>query len=54
MANILYNFGLPINHAKDDGEEDCELSAKLAMLLEQEQNEIQLHQEPVEVVNLGT
>lgn len=33
--------------------EDCELSTELTRLLEQEQKEVQPHQEPVEVINLG-
>ncbi|KAI5383612.1 hypothetical protein KIW84_070837 [Lathyrus oleraceus] len=47
------NNRLPINHAKDDDGEDCELPPELARLLEQEQKEIRPHQDPVEVIDLG-
>lgn len=40
MTIIPCNYGLPINHAEDDGEEDCELPAELVRLLEQEQKDI--------------
>lgn len=43
MAIIPCNSRLPINHAEDDGGEDCELPTELAMLLEEEQKEIQPH-----------
>ena len=35
-------------------EDDCELLEELARLLKQEDKEIQCHQEPVDVINLGT
>ncbi|MCH79882.1 protein NYNRIN-like, partial [Trifolium medium] len=53
-AIIPYDFELPINHSEEDGEEDCELPEELARLLEQEEKIIQPHQEPVDVINLGT
>ncbi|WJX78222.1 hypothetical protein P8452_61468 [Trifolium repens] len=50
----LHDLGLPINLTEEDEEEDCELPAELARLLDQEQRMIQPHQEPVDVINLGT
>lgn len=40
MTRIGCKSGLPINQAKDDSEEDCELPTKLARLLEHEEKEI--------------
>jgi hypothetical protein len=45
----LHDLDLLINHAEEDGEEDCELPEELARLLDQEQRMIQPH-----VINLGT
>ena len=42
-----------IYKAEDEGREDCEVPGKLARLLEQEERAIQLHEEPIKVVNLG-
>lgn len=53
MVIFPYNYGLPIDHVEDDGEEDCALPVDLARLLEQEQKEFQPHQGPIEVINLG-
>ena len=53
-AIASYNFENPINQAEEEGEEDCEIPGKLARLLVQEEKSIQLHEDPVEVVNLGT
>ena len=38
----------------DKGEEDCEIPGELARLLVQEEKAIQSHEDPIEVVNLGT
>ncbi|XP_050892835.1 uncharacterized protein LOC127098317 [Lathyrus oleraceus] len=54
MAKINCESGLPINQAEDDSEEDCELPAELARLLEHEEKEIQPYKEPVYVINLGS
>ena len=43
-----------IYQAEEEGEEDCEIPGELARLLVQEEKAIQPHEEPVEVVNLGT
>lgn len=51
---VLYDFDCPINQAKDEGGEDCELPEELARLLKQEEKVIQPYQEDVEVINLGT
>ncbi|XP_050876820.1 sugar transporter ERD6-like 18 [Lathyrus oleraceus] len=53
-AKINYESGLPINQAEDGIEEDCELPAELARLLEHEEKEIQPYKEPVDVINLGS
>ncbi|XP_058741661.1 uncharacterized protein LOC131614049 [Vicia villosa] len=39
---------------EDEGEENCEVPGELARLLQQEEKTIQPHEEPVEVLNLGT
>ncbi|KAI5395947.1 hypothetical protein KIW84_062228 [Lathyrus oleraceus] len=49
-----YDFDNPIYHAKEEGEEDCELPGELARLLKQEEKVIQPHEEQIETVNLGT
>ena len=49
-----YDFENPINRAQDEGEDDCEMPGELARRLLQEERAIQPHEEPVEVVNLGT
>lgn len=46
-TRICYKYGLPINQAKDDNEEDCELPAELARLLEHEEKYIHPYKEPV-------
>ena len=53
-APSSYDFESPINQAEDEGEADCEVAGELARLLLQEERAIQLHEEPVEIVNLGT
>src|ERR1051325_3383309 len=49
-----YDFDSLIHQAVEESEEDCELLAELARLLEQEEKVIQPHEEPLELVNLGT
>ncbi|GAU40821.1 hypothetical protein TSUD_398050, partial [Trifolium subterraneum] len=51
---IPIDFEFPINQAEEGDEDNCELPEGLARLLEQEEKEIQPHQEPIEVINLGT
>jgi hypothetical protein len=51
---IPYDFKSPINQAEEGDENDCEIPEGLTRLLEQEEKVIQPHQEPVEVINLGT
>ncbi|WJX67858.1 hypothetical protein P8452_52291 [Trifolium repens] len=51
---VPIDFEFPINQAEEGDEDDCELPKGLARLLEQEEKEIQPHQEPIEVINLGT
>lgn len=53
-AMVPYDFDNPINHAEEDCKKDYELPEELARLLRQESKVIQLHEESVEVVNLGT
>ena len=48
-----YDFNNPIYQSEDEGEEDCEVPGELVRLLQQEEQVIQPHEEPVEVVNLG-
>jgi hypothetical protein len=43
-----------MSQAENDSEEDCELSAELARLLEHEEKKIQPYKEPVDVINLGS
>lgn len=54
IAMALYDFDNSIYHADKDCEEDCELPKELAKLLQQESRVIQLYQESVEIINLGT
>lgn len=49
-----YNFEHPINLADEDSEDELDLSPELTRLVEKEAKVIQPHQEPVEVINLGT
>ena len=49
-----HDFENPIYQAEDEGEEDCEIPGELARLVVQEEKGIQLHEELVEVMNLGT
>ena len=49
-----YDFENPIYQDKNEGEEDCEVLGELTRLLQQEERAIQPHEEPVEMVNLGT
>ena len=53
-ATAGYDFKNPINLAEDEGEDDCEVPGELARLLQQEERAIQPHEEPVEIINLGT
>ena len=41
-ATVSYDFESPINQAKDEGEDDCEVPEELARLLLQEERAIQL------------
>ena len=43
-----------IYQTEDEGEEYCEVPGELANLLQQKERTIQLHEEPVDTVNLGT
>lgn len=49
-----YNFENPIYQAEDGKDEDCEVPVEISRLLQQEEKAIQPHEEPIEVVNLGT
>src|ERR1043165_2037536 len=53
-AIAKYNFDNPIYQAEEEGEEDCEVPGELAILLQKKERATQPHEEPVEVVNLGT
>lgn len=53
-AMAFCDFDHSIYQAKDEGEEICELPEELARLLRQEERVIQLHEESMETVNLGT
>src|SRR3954467_176499 len=53
-AIAKYDFENPIYQAEDEGEEDCEVPRELARLIEQEEKTIQPHEEPIEIVNIGT
>ena len=52
-AMVYYDWNL-IYQAVDEGEEDCEVPGELSRLLQQEERTIQPHEEPVDIVNLGT
>lgn len=54
MARIGCKSGFPINQAEDNSEEDRELPAELAWLLEHDEKEIQPYKEPVDVINLDS
>lgn len=41
---VSYDFDIPINHAKEEGGDDCEVLDEIARLLEQESKVIQPHQ----------
>src|SRR3954470_8394882 len=49
-----HDFESPIYQTEDESEEDCEVPRELARLLEQEDKAIQPHEEPIEVINLGS
>ena len=53
-AIATYDFENTIYQVEDKGEKDCEVSGELFRLLEKEERAIQPHEDPVEVVNLGT
>ena len=53
-AISTYEFENPIYQVEDEDEEDSEIPGELTRLLVQEEKAIQLHEELVEVVNLGT
>ncbi|KAI5430834.1 hypothetical protein KIW84_035096 [Lathyrus oleraceus] len=53
-AMARFDFENLIFQAEEEGDEDCELPEELARLLKQEERVIQPHQEPTEVINLGT
>ncbi|KAF1855506.1 hypothetical protein Lal_00018360 [Lupinus albus] len=48
------DFDHPINQAEEDNDEEWEASPELIRLVEQESREIQPHEEPVELINLGS
>ena len=52
-ATAHYDFENPINQAKGEGEEDCEVPRELARLLQHEERAIQSHEESVETVKIG-
>ena len=53
-AIATYDFENSIYQAEDECDKDCEIPEELARLLIQEEKAIQPHEEPIEVVNLGT
>src|SRR3954462_5075051 len=53
-AIASHDFENPIYQTEDESEEDCEVPRELAKLLEQEEKAIQPHEEPIEVINLGS
>ena len=53
-AISIYEFENSIYQAEEEVEEDCEIPGELSRLLMQEEKAIQPHEEPVEVVNLGS
>ena len=54
IAIAFSDFECPINQAKYEGEEDCELPGELARLLQQEERAIFPHEELLDTINLGT
>ena len=48
------DFEHPIYQAEDEGKEYFEIPGEFAILMIQEEKAIQPHEEPVEVINLGT
>ena len=53
-AAIRYNFDAPINQAEEICDEDLELSKELVRKIERKADSIQLYQESIETINLGT
>src|SRR4051812_48325817 len=53
-AIARHDFENPIYQTEDEREEDFEVPRELARLLEQENKTIQPHEEPIEVINLGS
>ena len=53
-AAIRYDFDAPINQAEEDDDEDLELSEELAREIDKKADNIQLYQELIETINLGT
>src|SRR3954464_2134365 len=53
-AIARHDFENPIYQTEDESEEDCEVPRELARLLEQKEKAIQPHEEPIEVINLGS
>jgi hypothetical protein len=52
-ATAHYDIDNPIHQTEEESDEDCELPAELARLLEREEKKvIQPHEEPLELVNL--
>src|SRR4051812_23531319 len=49
-----HEFENLIYQTEDESEEYCEVPRELARLLEQEERTIQPHEEPIEVINLGS
>ena len=49
-----YDFENPIYQVGDEGEEDYEVPGELVRLLMQDKRAIQPHEEPIEVVIMGT
>lgn len=43
LAEVRCKFGFPVNQAKDDSEEDCEVPDELARLIEHEEKGIHPH-----------
>lgn len=54
MAKICCKSDFIINQAKECNEEDCEVLAELARLIEHEEKEIQPHKKLIKVINLGS
>src|SRR3954471_18354046 len=53
-AIVRHDFENPIYQTEDESEEDCEVPRELVRLLKQEDKAIQPHEEPIEVINLGS